>query len=617
MALLKTVPLTGDPLIDGLVFDDSVWGEAVITYQFPTQPGYYGQPGEYGDTSDPHDEPYTGFIPFDADKQAMTEYVLQLISELVPLDFVEVPDGPGQQGVLRFGQTSAINDAGFTAWAYTPGASEASGDVWVSQKALFEVPFAASVGGAGLRVLMHEIGHALGLSHPHDESATGSVIPLSHDGLDYTVMSYKAYAGQSFNPNTNRGNGNPPEGGQPQSFMLLDIQALQHLYGANFEAHAGDTTYVFSPETGEMFINGEGQGVPITNTILRTIWDGNGVDTYDLSAYTGRVLVDLAPGAWSVFDPDQLAVMDQTGHRAFANVANAYLYQGDERSLIENVIGGAGNDRIDGNQGDNGLDGGDGRDRLAGLDGDDTLTGGAGRDYLRGGSDNDALFGGDDSDRLFGDRGADMLSGGPGGDRLAGGSGGDALYGDDGDDEVLGGGSNDALFGGAGADFIRGQLGHDRMYGEAGDDNMRGEQGRDALFGGAGADRLVGDEGEDLLDGGSGADRLIGGEGADRFVLSGAADSGQGADLRDVFADFNAAEGDMINLSGIDADTGAAGDQAFSIVGAFSGAAGQLRVDVSASGNSAMLRGDIDGDGAADFEVLVRGAPPSASDFIL
>ena len=130
MALLKTVPLTGDPLIDGLVFDDSVWGEAVITYQSPTQPGYYGQPGEYGDTSDPHDEPYTGFVPFDADKQAMTEYVLQLVSELVPLDFVEVPDGPGQQGTLRFGQTSAINDAGFTAWAYTPGASEASGDVW-------------------------------------------------------------------------------------------------------------------------------------------------------------------------------------------------------------------------------------------------------------------------------------------------------------------------------------------------------------------------------------------------------------------------------------------------------------------------------------------------------
>ena len=108
MALLKTVPLTGDPLIDGLVFDDSVWGEAVITYQFPTQPGYYGQPGEYGDTSDPHDEPYTGFIPFDADKQAMTEYVLQLVSELVPLDFVEVPDGPGQQGTLRFGQTLSL-----------------------------------------------------------------------------------------------------------------------------------------------------------------------------------------------------------------------------------------------------------------------------------------------------------------------------------------------------------------------------------------------------------------------------------------------------------------------------------------------------------------------------
>ena len=128
---------------------------------------------------------------------------------------------------------------------------------------------------------------------------------------------------------------------------------------------------------------------------------------------------------------------------------------------------------------------------------------------------------------------------------------------------------------------------------------------------------MVGDAGDDLLTGGAGADRLIGGTGADQFIFEAVSDSGRGAESRDTIVDFNGAEGDVIDLSGMDADAGAAGDQAFSVVGAFSGAAGELRVDVSASGNSAILRGDIDGDGAADFEILVRGAPPDADDFIL
>ena len=84
--------------------------------------------------------------------------------------------------------------------------------------------------------------------------------------------------------------------------MMLDIAAIQYMYGANFNSNAGNTVYTFSTTTGEMFIDGVGQGTPQANRIFRTIWDGNGIDTYDLSNYTTDLQIDLAPGGWSVFD---------------------------------------------------------------------------------------------------------------------------------------------------------------------------------------------------------------------------------------------------------------------------------------------------------------------------
>ena len=87
---------------------------------------------------------------------------------------------------------------------------------------------------------------------------------------------------------------------------------------------------------------------------------------------------------------------------------------------IENVIGSAYNDIIDGNGEDNILTGNGGRDILTGKAGDDTLLGGAGRD---------TLYGDDGADTLDGGAGADTLRGGAGSDTLIGGAGDDDLYG--------------------------------------------------------------------------------------------------------------------------------------------------------------------------------------------
>ena len=115
-----------------------------------------------------------------------------------------------------------------------------------------------------------------------------------------------------------------------------------------------------------------------------TLWDGGGEDTYDFSNYSTNLSVDLQPGAWTTLAQDEVAeAKDHT--MAPGNIANARLFEGDTRSLIENAIGGSGDDSITGNQADNHLMGGSGDDQLFGLDGNDTLDGGSGKDKIDGG----------------------------------------------------------------------------------------------------------------------------------------------------------------------------------------------------------------------------------------
>ncbi len=86
-----------------------------------------------------------------------------------------------------------------------------------------------------------------------------------------------------------------------------------------------------------MFINGVGQGAPGGNRIFMTIWDGNGTDTYDFSNYTTSVTVDLTPGGFSITSETQRASLG-AGNKAPGNIFNALQFNGDARSLIENVI---------------------------------------------------------------------------------------------------------------------------------------------------------------------------------------------------------------------------------------------------------------------------------------
>ncbi|MFC7499570.1 calcium-binding protein [Enterovirga sp. GCM10030262] len=310
---------------------------------------------------------------------------------------------------------------------------------------------------------------------------------------------------------------------------------------------------------------------------------------------------------------------------------------------IEGVIGSEFADKIIGNEGDNRLNGAESNDRIVALGGTDVLLGGIGDDYLDGGEGSDRMVGGGGDDLYRVDDATDIIQerDGEGVDRVIAtadysisdhveylrlvgaarnGFGSDLaneIRGSAGTNNLNGRGGEDVIRAGSGNDIARGGAGDDRLYGQAGRDQLFGDDGEDILLGGAGEDSLSGGISNDVLLGGTGRDSLTGGGGADwfRFTNSDISDS---ADEADMITDFSGYHGDRIDLQRVDADTLTARNDAFTFVGdaAFSGAAGELRVEVVDS--NTFLQGDRDGDGAADFFIRVDGLPPlEASDFIL
>jgi Ca2+-binding RTX toxin-like protein len=164
---------------------------------------------------------------------------------------------------------------------------------------------------------------------------------------------------------------------------------------------------------------------------------------------------------------------------------------------------------------------------------------------------------------------------------------------------------------------LNGLGGNDTLIGLDGNDTLNGGNGNDVLQGGGGLDRLIG---------GSGSDSLTGGLGADSFVFNAKADSPNGAG-RDSILDFSHIDGDLIDLSAIDANSSKSGNQAFHFVdgddlsqsfAAYHRAHGKAQwygvIRVTADN---IVQADINGDGKADFEIAVHGDHLTKADFIV
>ena len=397
---------------------------------------------------------------------------------LIARSIVETND-LASPGAIRVAFTD-IQDYGVgqttSAYAYGPVASSLpgyAGDVWIDE-VYKSVSFAS--GTYEYSLLLHELGHSLGLKHPH-EGATR--LPTEFDSERYTVMSYESLPDGVWWTFSTVGTSlrSTPANVYPTTPMLLDVIAIQSRYGADLASNSGASTYSW------------GDALPI----LQNIYDTGGVDLFDLSAHTRSSIVDLTPGAFSSIarftTAEQIAYWTglHPNYGSFIpntlNAANTYTWSNNVSTsldtVIENVIAGSGADTVTGNSAAN---------ALYGRAGNDSISGGDGLDFLRGDDGNDYITGGADFDDTHGNAGNDTVMGGLGDDWVVGGKDQDLLYGEDGGDIVLGNLGDDTCDGGAGNDVVRGGQGNDVVLGGAGADFVSGDRGNDTLTGGAGAD---------------------------------------------------------------------------------------------------------------------------------
>ena len=460
-----------------------------------------------------------GLMAFNDTQVEAAWWAMNAWSAVSQVTFVEVQDTGEAAGDIRWSQTSSPNV--WTALAYYPSDLPEGGDVWFGVgDPEFTDPY---LGGYGWFTYLHELGHALGLGHPHQ----GWVDPLPwEDQLKYSVMSYSdtdwlpwwqsgGYVSTSF----------------PITPMLNDIAAMQWLYGANMGHATGDDVYRWEADA----------------VVFETIWDAGGEDTLDASNQAQGVELNLNAGRWSWigvgYGVEDVWVRD--------TLTIAY------GAVIEHAVGSAFDDTLVGNEVGNRLDGGAGVDTVdyfsapAGVHVD--LSQGLAWNDGHGSQDTlvsiEAVRGSYYDDTLVGDAGDNRLDGGEGGhDWIDGGSGFDTVdyfssYGVhvdlsqglalefmDGAQDTLvsieavwGSEWNDVLMGDEGDNLLDGKFADDLLIGGGGDDTLFGDNGADSLYGGDGHDRLYAGKGDDTLQGGAGHDLIDGGDDRDTVYYDDAA----------------------------------------------------------------------------------------------
>jgi Ca2+-binding RTX toxin-like protein len=303
-------------------------------------------------------------------------------------------------------------------------------------------------------------------------------------------------------------------------------------------------------------------------------------------------------------------------------------FSGIGNTLANVITGNAGDNSLSGNDGDDTLNGAEGDDVLAGGLGNDALNGELGDDTVAGGDGNDVVSGNDGDDNLSGNNGMDSLFGGDGNDMLNGGAGADEMSGGLGDDVFSVDNAGDLVFEALeeGIDRVNASIsysltdnvenlfltgtGNINGTGNGLDNIVQGNTGNNSLNGGAGNDTVRGGLGADTLNGGAGNDRLEGGDGADRHVFTlaeGFKLSGQEGFVMesDVVIGFNTGVGDVLDFSGIDANSVLEGEQAFTyLAGNAAPTAGSLKVT---GGGNAIISLYINDDAIADFTIQLTG----------
>jgi serralysin len=445
-----------------------------------------------------------GFEIYTANQQTAVRAALTKYSAISGLIFNEVSDS--EASALRFFRDDLTSAGAGGAAGYSTG------------NTIHILPDYSdlSPGNYGFQILLHEIGHSMGMKHPFD----APILDTVEDTQVNTVMTYNI----DWISATDLGG--------------FDIATMHYLYGVDNTARATNDSYSF---------------------LNNYVWDGAGVDTFTAADQTVAVHVDLTPGSWNYVDTINTSIL-ATGQ--------SFVGYG---TTIENAIGGSAGDVLIGNDVANILEGRNGDDSLDGGLGADTMIGGDGSDtyyvevigdsvietnavFAAGGNDTvfsrlstytlganvengsilstyaASLIGNALNNILIGGAGANALNGGSGADIMIGGDGSDRYWVDNVGDVVtetnatISTGGIDTVFSYLASTYIlRSNIENGTIL-STGNGNLVGNSLNNILIGGAGANSL---------DGSVGADTMIGGDGSDRYWVD---------NISDVVTETNAAQ---------------------------------------------------------------------------
>jgi hypothetical protein len=358
-SVINSGQISIDALVSGIKWAAS--GSATsISYSFPwTTSSTAVFTGPFGNAYSLLNEPNAAeHHGLDAVQQAAAQGALQAWANVANITPVLVQEGSGLVGDVRIAFTSAsstVSDGGEAwGWAMFPDRTYPSGgDVWISTS-LTDTDW--SVGSYNYMSLAHEIGHALGLKHPFEDGD----LDLAHANRQYSIMAYDDAPNSLYVKISREGNSYywQAENVVPDTPMVNDIAAIQYMYGANTTYKTGNDTYTFDPAT----------------PFLRTIWDAGGNDTISVANFSAGSVIDLTPGHYSSIAIASDVRTDISWSTApptptYYGVNNLGIAYG---AIIENAIGGSGNDTLIGNAVANHLQGNGGANLIDGGTGIDT-----------------------------------------------------------------------------------------------------------------------------------------------------------------------------------------------------------------------------------------------------